>query len=272
MPRDLGAAAEDAGQAQQQRRGPAAFMADPIEPADQRRQHMDILQQAERPDVVVPTIAGQALAMGTVEQQAGMRHIRHQRQRRQRLQARPRGAGQDHRHRQSRRLPRCLVAGGHQPPGGAVASGDEILLSMQDQPLQAGLQIRRAHAALLGHAQRAETFRRRRPERAQGRLVAGEEGQARTRRQSSAEHRPLQGAKTVGARQGGGVPVFQGAFGGQAVERAEQALPGHGGLQCGMCRNRHPAEGASVEQRRVTSGDNVIQASRPCHRGDTAPS
>ena len=58
----------------------------------------------------------------------------------------------------------------------------------------------------------------------------------------------------------------------RAVERAEQALPGHGGLQCGMCRNRHPAEGASVEQRRVTSGDNVIQASRPCHRGDTAPS
>ncbi len=95
---------------------------------------------------------------------------------------------------------------------------------MQDQPLQAGLQVRRAHAALLGHAQRAETFRRRRPERAQGRLVAGEEGQARTRGQSSAEHRPLQGAKTVGARQGGGVPVFQGAFGGQAVERAEQAF------------------------------------------------
>ncbi|MCY1179108.1 hypothetical protein D9M73_194890 [compost metagenome] len=159
--------------------------------------------------------------------QACMGDVGHQRQRLERLDAHARGAVAHHGQGQARRFAVSLFAGRHQQPVGGLPGGDEVLAASEAEAVQAGLQVRRAHAAVLGHAQRAQALRRRRPEQAQGALVAGEERQPGRGGQRAAEHCQFEGRHLAQAIQEGTVPVVQRLAGGQAGCGFEQALPGH---------------------------------------------
>ncbi|MDT4817110.1 hypothetical protein FQZ97_501770 [compost metagenome] len=191
---------------------------------------MEVLDAAEGLHIGIPAVAGQALAMGAVEVQAGVGHVGHQRQRLEGFDAHAGVAVAHHGQGQARRLAVSLFAGRHQQPVGGIGGGDEILASGEAEAAEAGLHVRRAHAAVLGDAQGAQAQRRRWPEQAQGALVTGEEGQPRSGRELAAEHRQFEGRDLAQAVEQGAVPVVQGLAGSQAGCGFEQALPGHGGL------------------------------------------
>ena len=145
----------------------------------QRAEYVEILQAAERLAVLGPAITRQPFAMCLLQAQTGMRDIRQQRHTRQALQHHARRTGIQHRQGNTRRGTGRLFACCDQQPVGRLGGRDEVLVAGQDQAVEAGLHIRRAHATLLGHTQRAQAGRCRRPQGTQRRLVAGQERTSR---------------------------------------------------------------------------------------------
>ncbi|MNP18029.1 hypothetical protein D3C76_1104830 [compost metagenome] len=227
---NLRGAGEQAQQAQLQGLRPGAVAAHALEPGAESGQDMQVLDAAEGLHIGVPTVAGQAFAMGAVQVQARVGHVGHQRQRLEGFDAHAGVAIAHHGQGQARRLSFGLLAGGYQQPVGGIAGSDEILASGEAEVSEAGLHVRRAHAAVLGDAQGPEAQRRRWPEQAEGALVTGEEGQPRRGGELAAEHRQFEGRDLAQAIEQGTVPVVQGLAGRQAGCGFEQALPGHGGL------------------------------------------
>ncbi|CAI8857922.1 hypothetical protein EMIT047CA2_20360 [Pseudomonas soli] len=140
---------------------------------------------------------------------------------------------------QARRLTRSFVARRHQQPFSIQPGGDEVLVAGQAQAVQAGVHVRRAHAAPLGGTQRTQAGRRAGPQHPQRRLVAEQERQPGRGHGTPAQDRQLERRHRAQALEHRRIGFTEGRRQRVAQGVVESLQPGHRKLLSGVSRKHH---------------------------------